>query len=270
MIKIILIGARQRDTPVADARGLVTILNLLPGKKAAEFRAKSADIIVRYLGGDETLIQEIKDIRELQEELRNAEPEHPARIFGDTIERERQRAPGLPEWATEWRESRTEQKNAGKDLRAAIANMGYDSVRVRTSVENAKNQAVVGFDGNTTAFKKQHNIPVKAALADWMTRDQLDMRRMMANKLKRTFENMEDPTSTEMKRTAEEIRDRTSEMCEFMGIQGFSESHWAARVRELELKQATIEARQQLLEENVRAQKNININTVTTLNNHNM
>ena len=59
-------GQGQRPTPVVDARGLVTLLNLLPGHKAAAFRAKSADIIVRYLGGDPTLIAEINRNAEIQ------------------------------------------------------------------------------------------------------------------------------------------------------------------------------------------------------------
>lgn len=56
-------GQGQRDTPVTDARGIVKILMLLPGRKAATFREQAADTLVRYLGGDETLIAEIHAIR---------------------------------------------------------------------------------------------------------------------------------------------------------------------------------------------------------------
>ena len=76
-------GQGQRPTPVTDARGLVTIVNLLPGAKAARFRAKGADIVVRCLGGDETLVAEILRNRELQQDL----PEDsPLRIFGEDVE----------------------------------------------------------------------------------------------------------------------------------------------------------------------------------------
>ena len=76
-------GARQRPTPVVDARGLVVLINLLPGAKAAAFRAAGADILVRYLGGDETLVGEIHRNRERQEAL----PEdNPLRIFGEDVE----------------------------------------------------------------------------------------------------------------------------------------------------------------------------------------
>jgi len=53
-------GRGQRDTPVTGAKGAVTIVNLLPGPKAARFRAASAQILVRFLGGDETLVGEIR------------------------------------------------------------------------------------------------------------------------------------------------------------------------------------------------------------------
>ena len=53
-------GPRQRETPVTDAKGIVMIVNLLPGKEAANFRVASAAVMVRYLGGDDTLIAEIK------------------------------------------------------------------------------------------------------------------------------------------------------------------------------------------------------------------
>ena len=62
-------GQGQRATPVTDVRGVVIIINLLPGKIAANFRACGADIIVRYLGGDESLISEIKYIRSAQQGL---------------------------------------------------------------------------------------------------------------------------------------------------------------------------------------------------------
>ena len=75
-------GSGQRETPVTDAEGAVIIMNLLPGKKAAEFRKACADIIVRYLGGDETLIGEIKRNQVLQE---TAPETNPVRLFGEAV-----------------------------------------------------------------------------------------------------------------------------------------------------------------------------------------
>jgi hypothetical protein len=76
---------RQHDTPVTDAVGLVIILNLLPGQRAARFRVSCARIVVRYLGGDETLVSAIRKNRRAREALPE---EHPARIFGQAVESE--------------------------------------------------------------------------------------------------------------------------------------------------------------------------------------
>jgi hypothetical protein len=65
---------------------MVIIINALGGARAAKFRQKFADTLVRYLGGDETLIAEIRSIREAQEQLPGG---HPLRIFGQTVEAER-------------------------------------------------------------------------------------------------------------------------------------------------------------------------------------
>jgi len=60
-------GQGQRNTPVVDAKGLITILMLLPGEKAALFRYKASDILVRYLAGDTSLIPEIEKNNEIQQ-----------------------------------------------------------------------------------------------------------------------------------------------------------------------------------------------------------
>ena len=76
-------GRGQRLTPVTDARGVVTIINLLPGRAAAAFRAISADVLVRFMGGDLTLIAEIERNAEAQAQL---PADNPARLFGEDVE----------------------------------------------------------------------------------------------------------------------------------------------------------------------------------------
>ena len=61
---------------------------LLPGQRAARIRQKSADILVRYLGGDPSLVGEIMRNRGYQEYLAEHDPSSPARLFGETIESE--------------------------------------------------------------------------------------------------------------------------------------------------------------------------------------
>ena len=81
-------GRGQKDTPVTDARGIVDIIMLLPGKAAASVRRQASDVLVRYLGGDPTLVQEIAANRFTQEELSETDPNNSLRFFGQTIESE--------------------------------------------------------------------------------------------------------------------------------------------------------------------------------------
>jgi len=66
---------------------MVEIVWQLPG--TADFRRNCARIIVRYLGGDETLVEEIQINRAAQEHLAATNPDHPARLFGKAVESER-------------------------------------------------------------------------------------------------------------------------------------------------------------------------------------
>jgi Protein of unknown function (DUF3627) len=52
-------GKRQRPTPVVTARGIMELLYMIPGRKASEFRRQGCEILIRYMGGDESLIAEI-------------------------------------------------------------------------------------------------------------------------------------------------------------------------------------------------------------------
>ena len=54
------INGKGKITPVADAKTLIEIIWLLPGKKAREFRHKSSEKVCRLLGGDLSLVSEIE------------------------------------------------------------------------------------------------------------------------------------------------------------------------------------------------------------------
>ncbi|MDD4938242.1 MAG: hypothetical protein PHX34_04500 [Candidatus Shapirobacteria bacterium] len=70
-------GSGQRETPVLNAQGVVMVLQLIPGRIAAQFRMQCGNIIVRYLGGDQTLINEIQTINQYHED----NPNNVASIF---------------------------------------------------------------------------------------------------------------------------------------------------------------------------------------------
>ena len=78
-------GRGQRDTPVADARGIVELIMVLPGRAAAQVRKAAADVMVRYLGGDPSLVAEVAANRLRQEDM---DADDPARLFGQTVESE--------------------------------------------------------------------------------------------------------------------------------------------------------------------------------------
>ena len=76
----------QRASPVTDARGIVEIIMLLGGRQAARVRRQAAELLVRYLGGDLSLVDEVCRIRGLQEEMAAQAPDNPRRIFGEAVE----------------------------------------------------------------------------------------------------------------------------------------------------------------------------------------
>jgi hypothetical protein len=85
-------GRGQQPIPVATAREIYQIIFVLPGTRARQWRARAADILVRYMGGDLTLIPEIVQNRAAQEAIPS---DHPVRLFGETVEHE-SRVPAAP------------------------------------------------------------------------------------------------------------------------------------------------------------------------------
>ena len=79
-------GRSTTSTPIATAAEITEIIWQLPG--ASEFRKNCAKVCVRYLGGDESLVTEIRMNKRLQEQLREDDPSHPARLFGEAVEQE--------------------------------------------------------------------------------------------------------------------------------------------------------------------------------------
>ncbi|KAI9549641.1 hypothetical protein GHT06_003827 [Daphnia sinensis] len=74
---------QKHQRPIADAKGLVRIILALNGPKVAAFKSAAAELLVRYLGGDETLVNEVRANRALQESLSESSG---ARMFGEYVE----------------------------------------------------------------------------------------------------------------------------------------------------------------------------------------
>lgn len=90
-------GRGQKDTPGTDLTTLYEILMLLPGRMAAQCRRQAAQLMIRYLGGDLSLIKEVEENRELQERLASEDPSHPMRLFGEAVEGAAAASPEPPE-----------------------------------------------------------------------------------------------------------------------------------------------------------------------------
>ena len=87
----------NRDSLVPkDLATLIEIIFLLPGRSAAKVRQSAAQIFVRYLGGDLSLIHEVERMNHVQTFLRENDPEHPLRAFGEYAE-QRQAEEAIPE-----------------------------------------------------------------------------------------------------------------------------------------------------------------------------
>ena len=116
-------GRGQRDTLVTNAEGIVTIIMLLPGRAAAMARQSAASVLVRYLGGDLSLVQEVMHNHNLQAEL---EPEHPAAIFGQSVQ-----PPGPTPYEIEMaRNARMQALHAAYQLAQAIDSTSQPRLRV--------------------------------------------------------------------------------------------------------------------------------------------
>ena len=76
-------GRGQRDTPITCVKGAILIVMLLPGRAAATVRKQAASTLVRYLGGDLSLVDEIARNHLAQQEL---DEDEPARLFGQAVE----------------------------------------------------------------------------------------------------------------------------------------------------------------------------------------
>ena len=54
-------GMGERPTPVCTVSQVIELINVLPGVRAGRFRRAGAKVLVRFLGGDDTLIDEVRE-----------------------------------------------------------------------------------------------------------------------------------------------------------------------------------------------------------------
>ena len=82
-------GQGQRvPTKVGNLAKVIEYIMLLPGLTAARIRMEASKILVRYLGGDLKLIDEVRNMRRVQEHLAEVDPTDWRRAFGDAVEQD--------------------------------------------------------------------------------------------------------------------------------------------------------------------------------------
>lgn len=95
-------GHGQRDALVPNnLTTLIEIIFLLPGHSAAKVRQAAAQLFVRHLGGDLSLIAEVQHLNHVQAFLRENAPEKPLRAFGEAVERASVSAPISMQWMSQ-------------------------------------------------------------------------------------------------------------------------------------------------------------------------
>ena len=77
-------GGNRKPVRVATASEMLQILTQLPGNR--EFKKNSADVIVKFLGGDGKLMEHVATNRAAQEQLSRDDPFNLMRIFGEDVE----------------------------------------------------------------------------------------------------------------------------------------------------------------------------------------
>ena len=95
-------GRGQKNIQVAPLAVALEIAFLLPGKAAAQMRRQAAALMVRYLGGDATLVDEVCANRRVQVSLaalpeeKRTPLEQTARLCGEAVENQVQPLPAEP------------------------------------------------------------------------------------------------------------------------------------------------------------------------------
>ena len=131
-------GRRQRNTPVTDAKGIVEIIMLLPGKQAARVRRQAAELLCRWLGGDLSLVDEVCALRGFQEELAIRAPEDPRRLFGEVVEASSSSGPLVAQVLSNMNERLTKQEQM---LARIHESLEHDRQRVNLNVRAPKRAA---------------------------------------------------------------------------------------------------------------------------------
>ena len=123
-------------------------------------------------------------------------------------------------WATEWIAERADQKSNNARLIATCRKMKPKPFDFTSKIQTYANQASVGFDCSTKAFKVDNAIPVQTPLAEYMSKNQLAIRDMYQGKVLSEKHRNPDISAREITTKAIEHRDKFKEFLEYVGETG--------------------------------------------------
>ena len=171
-------GQGQIKVWVADAVGLLAILDKLPRKYVAQFQKERDTLLARYFGGDTSMADEVHAIRQAQQAAPHT---HGMRVFGEAVEHGQignlqnanaQCTTTINTAAIEWHGKRDLSKEKTKEKSAAIKDHMPDAncgTYARTNARICK--AVTGM--NPGQLKVKAGVKKYKSARDLMTTSQL-------------------------------------------------------------------------------------------------
>jgi hypothetical protein len=213
-------GEGQRKTPVTTAAGLVSILRRLNRKYIAKFDNQLDELVVRYLGGDVSLNEEINNIRAAQEQ---APADHPMRVFGEAVESGQ--VGNLVSTITEpaeiadWHDKREFVKEGTKEKSAQVqACFPFANAGVYARTNGHIGYAVTG--EYPAQFKKKRQINKNKRTRDFYTRGQLGCVAGMEDMVKNLAGKS--ANENEFEERVKRLRDAMHDVCKMGDLHGKS------------------------------------------------
>jgi hypothetical protein len=126
-------------------------------------------------------------------------------------------------WAKDWNTTRSIQLHSNKEIIAGCHEHSHNS----PTIQNLLNQGAIGFTCSTKRFKQDNGIPQSAPVADYMIRDQINLRHMGQQKYAADVGTL---TPAEGAKRMREIRDKSMEFADFMGPARASFANTAVKI----------------------------------------
>jgi hypothetical protein len=189
-------GHRQKSY-AWDAKTAVDVVMNLPGERARKFREVACKNIVRFLGGDQTLHEEI--------DANAAATSSEARFFQRSIPR--------TQFVDDWDEARLQSKESIIERAEMMKNIPFISPKHYAQINNRVNQMILGFDSTTKHYKVEKKIPRRKSLAEFMNTPQLRARALFDALQVQRLEKGMIKSTLDLRNLTDEVVDDLEHVC---------------------------------------------------------